>query len=135
MYEDREEKLYRMAQRRVKKKKGFYKHLQAYVIVNVALFLLTMADSGHYDAFPLPLVWGIGLAFHYANVFGLPGGRLTDEWEDRETEKELRKLKNRYGESHPELPAERRGEEFDLDRHLDLREREKRGNYREDDFV
>lgn len=105
--------------------------MQVYVIVNVALFLLIMIDQGHYDAFPVPLLWGVGLAFHYINVFGLPGGKLTDEWEDRETEKELRKLEKRYGRSMPEPPAEK----LDLDEHLDLRQREKKADYREDDFV
>jgi len=39
------------------------------------------------------LSWGVGLAFHYRHVFGVPGyDILDDEWEKRELNKEVNKL-------------------------------------------
>lgn len=43
--------------------------------------------------FPLIFFWGIGLAFHYLKVFGIPGsGILSRDWEDREIRKEIDKM-------------------------------------------
>lgn len=131
---DREEKLYRLAQKKVKKKKGFYKHLQAFVFVNLALLLVCLTDQGHYDAYPVPIFWGIGLAFHYVSVFGMPGGKLTDEWEERELEKEFDKLRNRSASSSKPTTSVR-SEELDLDEHLELRQKQPQRNYDDRDFV
>lgn len=133
MHPEKEEKLYRLAQKRVKQKKGFFKHLQAFVLVNVALFFLTVFEGEPFESIPVTILWGIGLAFHYVNVFGMPGGKLSDEWEDRQTEKEFQKLKDRYARGRGEI----REDEFDLDldSRLDLRETRKQTDYDERDFV
>ncbi|MEM1322844.1 MAG: 2TM domain-containing protein [Bacteroidota bacterium] len=105
---------YRQAQKVVKKKKGFYSHLAVYVAVGAFFLLMNLAtfDSGGREwwfFFPL-LPWGVGLAIHYFGTFGLPGTDiLTKEWEERETEKEMRRL---Y-EQNPELG---------IDDHLELRD-------------
>jgi hypothetical protein len=129
-----EEKLYKLAQKKVKKKKGFYRHLQAFVMVNIALLFIGIMEGEPLGPFPVAVFWGIGLGFHYANVFGLPGGKLTDEWEERELEKEYDKLRNRYGSSQNESPR-RRKEELDMDDHLDLRQPQRMKDYEDRDFV
>ena len=127
-----EEKLYKLAQKKVKKKKGFYKHLQAFVMINMALFFIGLVDNDPFQAIPVPILWGIGLGFHYVSVFGLPGGKLTDEWEEKELEKEFDKLRNKYGKN--ELPPQK-NDEFDIDDHLDLRQPERLRDYEDRDFV
>lgn len=84
---------YEQARRRVEEKKGFYKHLGTYVIVITFFFLINIFTSGYlWFIFPA-LGWGIGLVSHYFRVFGLPGmGGSEEEWEQREMERELRRL-------------------------------------------
>lgn len=117
---------YQDAYQAVKAKKGFYKHLSSYILVNGAMFLVTLFTGGGFSWAPILLFWGIGLGSHYIKVFGFPGsGVLSKEWEERELEKEMR----RRGE-HRSLPDGRRNQ---MDEHLDLKEIEK--NYRESDLV
>lgn len=127
-----EDKLFKLAQKKVRKKKVFYRHLQAFVMVNLALFFIGLMEGQPFEAFPVPVFWGIGLGFHYANVFGLPGGKLTDEWEEQELEKEYEKLKNRFGSKES---LSQRKEEFDIDDHLDLKQPQKVKDYEDKDFV
>ncbi len=81
------------ARRAVKARKGFYKHLMSFVFVNLFLISLNLLTSSHlWFVFPL-LGWGLGLAFHYVEVFGIPGfSILSREWEQQELEKELRNM-------------------------------------------
>jgi hypothetical protein len=127
-----EDKLFKLAQKKVKKKKAFYRHLQAFVMVNLALFFIGLMENDPFAAIPVPIFWGIGLGFHYVSVFGLPGGKLTDEWEDKELEKEYEKLRNRFEEKG--LPLQQKGE-FDIDDHLDLKQPQKLKDYEDRDFV
>ncbi len=65
---------YRQAERRVKVKLDFYRHLSSYVIVNgmlIAIYLLTAIPSGlYYPWFIWPMAgWGIGLLFHFLSAF------------------------------------------------------------------
>lgn len=76
------------ARKRVKSIAGFYKHLTAYLIVNV--FLLTIKyfnlDTGEnfftFGNFSTAFFWGIGLAFHAMGVFGT-NVFLGSDWEER----------------------------------------------------
>ncbi len=113
------------AKKKVKKKKEFYEHLMAYVTVNIGLMILNLLVSpGRWWFFFPMLGWGIGLMFHYVDVFGIPGfGMLDKEWEERETEAELRKMRN---VEPPQLDAEKESE---------LKLKELRKNYDESDFV
>jgi hypothetical protein len=81
------------ARQAVKARKGFYKHLMSYVFVNLFLIELNLLTSPYrWFVFPL-LGWGLGLAFHYVEVFGIPGfSILSRDWEEQELDKELRKL-------------------------------------------
>ncbi len=79
------------AKKRVKAKKAFFQHLMSYAIINLFLLVLNMLTSPGYLWFVFPLLgWGVGLAFHYVDVFGIPGfDILSKEWEERELEREL----------------------------------------------
>lgn len=114
-----------MAKKKVKKKKEFYEHLMAYVTVNIGLLLLNLLTSPGSLWFYFPMLgWGIGLMFHYVDVFGIPGfGMLDKDWEEREMESELRKMRNL---DSPQLPEEKEPE-------LELKEMRK--NYDDSDFV
>jgi len=111
------------AKKIVKKKKGFYSHLQAYIVVNT-VFLFVAGFSWRYTI----LFWGIGLASHYYSVFGMPGtGQGSNDWESKELERELKKMdKNKRYTSKP-------SDRVDLDEKLDLKEIERR--YNDNDFV
>ncbi|MCC6726020.1 MAG: 2TM domain-containing protein [Saprospiraceae bacterium] len=116
------------AKKRVKDKKDFYQHLMSYAIVNTFLFVLNMITSPSYLWFVFPLLgWGVGLAFHYVGVFGIPGfDILSKEWEERELEKELRRGTRNENpvKSNPSVSK---------DKHLELKELQK--NYDDSEFV
>lgn len=88
-----EDQSYKAAQKRVKDIKGFYIHLLVYVFVNIALIVADsnftpFGDSGlEISNFYTAFFWGIGLAAHFASVFG-PGLILGKKWE----EKKIREL-------------------------------------------
>ncbi len=117
------------AKKRVKAKKGFYQHLMSFVIVNIFLFSLNIITSPSHWWFVYPLLgWGMGLAFHYVEVFGIPGfDILNREWEVRELDRELAKMK----EEKPKkvlIPSRKKAEE-----EFELKELQK--NYDESEFV
>jgi hypothetical protein len=104
---DYQDEVYREARKRVKKKKGFYNHLKAYIIVNAAFSLITLFSGEPFGWFPIIIFWGIGLAFHYAGVFGIPGiGELNKEWEAKEMKKEINKLTGGNTAFDDQLPEE-----------------------------
>jgi len=118
------------AQKRVKAKKHFYKHLTSYVIISLFLFALNMFTSPHYwwSGFPL-LGWGMGLAFHYVDVLGIPVfGILNREWEDRQLETELRNMKQEELQQKPKRLTGKNNED-------DLQLKELRKNYDESELV
>jgi len=90
-------RMYEEARERVKKKKDFYGHLTTYVIVGIFFFVLNMLTSPFDWWFYWPMLgWGIGLASHYFSAFGLPGAEaLDEEWEQREIDREVRRLEYR----------------------------------------
>jgi hypothetical protein len=68
---------------------------------------MTFIDGEPFSNFPMVLMWGIGLVFHYTRVFGLPGTDvLSSEWEEREIEKEMERMQDRgFTEEPPQLPS------------------------------
>ncbi len=108
-----EDQRYYEAQKIVKKKIRFYRHLGAYIAVNTVLFFVVFFDSGSFDSLIPASFWGIGLFIHYISIFGFPGreGLGGSEWEQREIEKEMQKL----GASQDfELPELKDQEELEL---------------------
>ncbi len=87
---------YKAAQKRVKDIKGFYVHLIVYLFVNVFLIVANTGfkrlGNGNIEMsnFYTPLFWGIGLAAHWAGVFG-PGLLLGKKWEERKIKELMEK--------------------------------------------
>ncbi len=96
-----EEEKYRLAKKRVGKKKGFYGHLASYVAVNTVFLIVTYMEGEGFQWVYVMMFWGIGLIMHYLRVFGFPGkdSALSAEWEAREIQKELGKLDRQHGPS------------------------------------
>lgn len=103
-----EDRRYFEAQKIVRKKKGFYQHLGAYIAVNTVLTLIIFFDSHTFEGLIPASFWGIGLFIHYISIFGFPGreGLGGKEWEQREIEKELQKLGPSEDFELPELADE-----------------------------
>ncbi|GAB4248608.1 MAG: hypothetical protein Kow0027_11070 [Saprospiraceae bacterium] len=119
------------AKKKVKAKKEFFKHLIAFSIVMPFLFFINLLTSPFHWWFLYPLLgWGMGLAFHYVEVFGIPGFNiLTKEWEEDELNKELRKIKTDRETERLELqPPSKLGED-------DMELKELRKNYDESELV
>lgn len=79
---------YQLAQKRVKKIKGFYVHMLVYLFINIAIIAVNtrgkgliegMQDLGNYFT---AFFWGIGLFFHWWNVFD-PDVFFGKNWEER----------------------------------------------------
>ncbi|MCG2611051.1 2TM domain-containing protein [Flavobacterium sp. SM15] len=89
---------YQAAEKRVKRLKGFYSHLLAYVIVNIMIVCLNIRDLKpgesyfQFQNFFTAFFWGIGLLAHGVSVFGhhLIFGK---NWEER-------KIKEFMGKEH-----------------------------------
>jgi hypothetical protein len=122
---------YQKAKDRVKKKKEFRDHLKSYLVTN--LVMLGMGWMfGFFNAWLMVILfWGMGLVFHYTDVYGIPGMGDDDEWEDREIEKELDRMERREMDHQPPKDA------TDPDDSLDLNEPRpvERKSYNEEDLV
>ena len=83
---------YHLAKKRVKAKKEFYQHLSTYVVMAIFFFLLNAVTAFGNWWFHWPILgWGMGVLFHYFDVFGLPGvGQISNDWEEKAVEEELR---------------------------------------------
>ena len=66
-----EEAIYEEAKKRVEEKKGFYKHLVVYIVVNLILVIIWAFPAGRGHPWFLWVLgfWGLGVLFNYLNVF------------------------------------------------------------------
>lgn len=86
---------YKAAQKRVKDIKGFYIHLTVYLFVNIAINLISFENTGHEpSSFFTAFFWGIGIAAHWASVFG-PGLFLGKKWEEKKIRELMEKDKQK----------------------------------------
>jgi len=100
--EDSYEQMQRLekARKRVERIKGFYKHLAAYLLINVFLLVLkaiNLEPGEEFWAWKTFIVagsWGFGLAVHGISVFG-HNALLIQEWEDRKIKELMEREKNR----------------------------------------
>ena len=90
-----EEQIYELAKKRVEEKRGFFKHLAVYILVNIILVCVWAfaPDGGGFPWFIFPLCgWGIGIIFHFLGVFVF-GGKS-----DRAAiEKEVERIRREQG--------------------------------------
>ncbi len=132
MYTEREIKT---AKKRVVAKKAFFLHMAIYAIIITLLFIIN-ALTIHEEPiwwFLFPAAgWGAGLAIHFVVVFGfLSTGLFGKDWEEKAIKTELSKMnKNR---TYPLPLTPEKQTEMDLDKHLQLKERQK--DYDEKDLV
>lgn len=88
------------ARKRVKAIKGFYKHLTVYVLVNILLWILNIADRHKIDDFfewnnfTTAFFWGIGLFFHWLGTFK-PNFWTGRKWEERKIQEYMDREKTR----------------------------------------
>lgn len=93
-----DEQRYKQAQKRVNDIKSFYIHLLIYVVINAMLIIassnweILKKGEVHLSGYGTALFWGIGLAAHWASVFG-PGLFLGKKWEERKIKELLDKDK------------------------------------------
>lgn len=82
---------YEKATKRVKELKGFYGNLTSYCLIMPFLIVVNIWTSPHYYWFWWALLgWGIGLASHAVQVFG-----IGKDWEEKQIQKILDKEKYR----------------------------------------
>lgn len=118
--------------RRSRRRRKFFDHLRAYLVVNAALFAFDFWPDGAIGWAIWPLVgWGIGLAFDAMNRLGPEDPDVAERLDQRE----LRKLRKLRGKSRGfdfrlgpnvrvqvDVPEE--GEPIEASRHGDRRGRE-----------
>ena len=84
-----EEAIYEEARKRVKAKRGFWRNLISYAVVNIVCFFIWALTGGGYPWFLWVLgPWGILVLFHYLRVFVFAG-----KSEKRAIEKEVERIK------------------------------------------
>lgn len=92
---------YKRAKKQVEELKGFYIHLTVYLIINAFILVNIYLNTDEFWVWPhfIPLFgWGIGLAFHWAHVFGF-NPLFGKNWEKRMVQKymeEEKKEMDRY---------------------------------------
>ncbi|MGV6846664.1 MAG: 2TM domain-containing protein [Lutibacter sp.] len=98
-----ENQKYIRAQKKVKSIKGFYVHATVFILVNLFILVSRALSSGGWEVFwqwqsySTLLFWGIGLAFHGFNVFGMDL-ILGKNWEQRKIKEIMDKEKNQFWE-------------------------------------
>lgn len=86
-----QDKAYKRAQKRVKEIKGFYANLTSYCIIIPFLIFVNLYTEDGYHWFWWPLLgWGIGLASHAFQVFG-----VGESWQEKKIQEIMNKQKNR----------------------------------------
>ena len=130
---------YEKAKKRVKTKKEFYEHLTVYIVMSAFFFLINAVTSFGNWWFHWPILgWGLGVMFHYFDVFGLPGvGTMSQDWENRAIEEEMERMDQEdYHQHRPRKALPPQG--VDGEDRLELRDLEKkkdRPTWDEDELV
>jgi len=98
---------YLRAKNRVKKLKGFYIHFAVYIVVNTFIstniIISNIYENGetfneafwNFSTFSVWIFWGIGLAIHGFNLFGLPF-LFGKDWEERKIKKYMEEDDNQF---------------------------------------
>mgnify|MGYP000105682632 CR=1 FL=1 len=98
-----EDYIYEEAKQIVAKKKKFIGNFTSWLIMSIFFLCINMLTSPgfHWWIFPT-LGWGIGVAFHFFDAFGILKSK---EWENREIKKEMKKMyaNGRYANEDDDL--------------------------------
>jgi fatty acid desaturase len=88
-----DEEIYREAKKKVEEKRSFRTHFIVYLAVNILLIIIWATTGAGFPWFVFPLGgWGIGVLFHFLNVYV-----FSREADTREIEKEAEKIRKRQG--------------------------------------
>jgi hypothetical protein len=92
-----DQRKYKEAKKKVRTKKEFYEHLTVFSVMSVFFFLLNALTAFGSWWFYWPILgWGIGVLFHYFEVFGFPGiPDMSKEWEEQQIREEMKRLEGR----------------------------------------
>ena len=87
----KDQNAYQRAEKRVKKRLGFYLHLSIYMVVNFILIITYLSTAASYFWPKWPLMgWGIGLLFHGLGVFLFSGqSHIIRQMIEKEMEKDI----------------------------------------------
>lgn len=91
------------ARKHVKEIKGFYKHLIAFIAVNIFLWIMKLTDMEdgesffEWENFITFFFWGIGVFFHWYSVFK-PNFIVGKDWEDRKIKELMDREKSKKQE-------------------------------------
>lgn len=77
--------------------RAFYSSLAAFVVINIALFLLNLVTGGGWWFYWVTIFWGIGMLFWAFSLF-VQKGRFGDTWEQRKAD-EIYEQEKREGGS------------------------------------
>lgn len=121
---------YKEARKRVKSKKEFYEHLTVFAVMSVFFFLLNALTAFGNWWFYWPILgWGIGVLFHYFEVFGFPGiPDMSEEWEEQQIKEEMKRLEQR----NPSYELEDDYEELEL---REVQKEKEKKKWKDDDLV
>jgi len=90
-----DEEIYEEAKKIVEEKKGFRTHFIVYLCVNALLVVIWAFTGRGFPWFVFPLGgWGIGVLFHFLNIYV-----FSRETDTKEIEKEAEKIRKRRGGS------------------------------------
>lgn len=95
------EERYQLAQKKVKKIKGFYSHLFFYLVINAVLiiqiYLKTTSGFWNWNNFYTAFCWGVGLLIHGLSVF-TTNYAFGKDWEERKIQELISKDENKKWE-------------------------------------
>lgn len=95
-----EQKRLEKARKKVEDLKGFYKHLAAYILVNIFLIILSAAnlEPGErfwsWGTFMTAICWGVGLLAHGLSVYSR-NVFFSKSWEDKKIQEYMDREKSR----------------------------------------
>ena len=126
--------LERKARTKVLAKKGFYIHFGIFAIMSLFLLAINLLTNPASLWFYYPVVsWGVAVAIQYLVTFGVPGSDiLSEEWEQRELEREMYIMQRKKQLSQNRLLGEDLEDQLD---ELELRDPVKVGKNWDQDLV
>jgi hypothetical protein len=128
------EKLRERAKKKVEAKVAFYICCIVFTFVTIVLLMLTyfLPGIGKWLMLPIPIFIMV-LCILYISAFGLPiTGEGSEDWKEEEIERELLRLYRRKKAQLPPLEELSEEERLEL---KEIREIQKKWDYRDEDFV
>lgn len=106
-----EKDIYKKAKERVKKKKAFHKQLTSFFVWGVVLlFINVFWARGYFWSLWVILFWGLAVLKQAVDVYGLPW--KSEDWEEKEIQKEVKRMKNLdKGQDKSDFPEMKQKEE------------------------